>query len=333
MRQSDVIDRIREIILEASVDASPENYELCHRFVTRSDPAVVAAFDRAMAVRSPIDAATFQQIRDTAPPPRGQIDVAGHMVQLDAQLGRILGATSEAISDASSYSHSLNAGADHLRGLDPGSDAAELLADLLVRTIAMAERTAALESNLQAAGSELTSLKDDLSRAKLESGSDALTSLSNRRAFDSRLADAVAVAVATRSPLSLAFCDVDRFKTFNDSWGHKLGDQVLRFVGSQMVAIFGDAGLPARFGGDEFVVLLPNHGSADALEIVRRFCEVVSGRVLRTRSDGREIGTITLSAGVATLRRGETPTDFVERADAAMYAAKQAGRNRIVSSV
>jgi diguanylate cyclase len=329
MRQSDVIDRVRDIILEISVDASPENYELCHRYVTRSDPAVVSAFEQALAIATPINAAAFQQIMDGAGPPRGQIDVARHMAQLDAQLATILGATSHAIEDAAGYSRSLSAGAEDLRSLDLGANAAALLADLETRTIAMAERAASLEANLHAASSELSALRGDLARAQHESGSDALTSLPNRRAFDSRLDDAIAVAQASRRPLSLAFCDVDHFKTFNDTWGHKLGDQVLRFVGSQMASLFGEIGLPARFGGEEFVVLLPNHGSADALEVVRRFCEAVSARILRQRSDGREIGRVTLSAGVATLRRGETATDFVERADATMYAAKQAGRNRV----
>jgi diguanylate cyclase len=333
MRQSDVIDGVREIILEASIDASPENYELCHRFITRSDPSVVAAFERAMAVTVPVNAQAFQQIRDGAGPPRGQIDVSRHMAQLDAQLAAILGATANAIEDAADYSQSLSAGADHLQTLDAGNDTTGLLADIVARTIAMAERAASLESNLQAASTELSALRSELARAKQESASDALTSLPNRRAFDSRLDDAIAVAQASRQPLSLAFCDVDHFKAFNDTWGHKLGDQVLRFVGSQLASQFGEVGLPARFGGEEFVVLLPDHGSGDAIDAVRRFCETVSARVLRTRSDGREIGRITLSAGVATLRRGETAADFVERADKTMYAAKQAGRDRVFSSV
>jgi diguanylate cyclase len=139
----------------------------------------------------------------------------------------------------------------------------------------------------------------------------------------------VSAAQSDRQPLSLAFCDVDHFKKFNDTWGHRMGDQVLRFVGSQMASQFKEVGLPARFGGEEFVVLLPNHGSAEAYHAVERFCDTVRSRVLRIRSDGREVGSITLSAGVATLRRGEDPDAFVARADAAMYEAKKAGRNRV----
>jgi diguanylate cyclase len=332
MRQSDIIDGVREIVLEASIDASPENYEICHRFVTRSDPQVCVGFEEALAGASHIDAAAFQKIRDAAGPPRGQIDIARHMAHLDAQLATILGVTSAASGDAAAYTTSLHAGADHLRSLNLQADAGAIVADLVARTMAMTERAASLEASLTTASSELTTLRNALEKAKLESGSDALTSLPNRRAFDSRLIEAIQGAQDTREPLSLAFCDIDHFKLFNDTWGHKMGDQVLRFVGSQMAAHFGRVGMPARFGGEEFVVLLPRHGSADALAAVRQFCEAVSSRVLRVRADSREVGRITLSAGIATLRRGETASAFVERADEAMYAAKKAGRNRAMLS-
>jgi diguanylate cyclase len=99
-----------------------------------------------------------------------------------------------------------------------------------------------------------------------------------------------------------------------------------------MAAQFNGVGVAARYGGEEFVLLLPGYSSVDALQAAKAFCAAVSARVLRVRSDGREIGRVTLSAGVATLRRGETPEELVERADAAMYAAKQAGRNRVLSA-
>ena len=83
-----------------------------------------------------------------------------------------------------------------------------------------------------------------------------------------------------------------------------------------MVKHFATSGLPARFGGEEFVVLLPQLGSAGALETVQRFCEVLSARVLKVRADGQEVGKITLSVGVATLRVEEAPQALIERADA-----------------
>lgn len=332
MRQAEVIKNIAEIILQAGIDAAPANYELCHRFVTRSDPLVCAEFEKALAESKFIDAATFQAILEGAGRERGHIDIALHMDNLDKQISTMIGAASTAAGDAATYSASLTKGATNLGALDPTSDAAAIISDLISQTRTMQQRTAALEENLAHASAELTSVRSDLAKAKVEGGTDALTSLPNRRTFDQKLAEAVEEAASTGRPLSLAFGDVDHFKKFNDTWGHKLGDEVLRYVAGTMVKHYGDLGFPARFGGEEFVVLLPKRTTAEAVKISQSFCERLGARALKTRTDGKEIGKITMSLGVATLKPDESPKDFVERADEAMYAAKKAGRNRVMAA-
>ena len=329
MRQSDIIDRVAEIIKAAGVDASPENYEVCHRYVTRSDPKVCRAFERALAQSSRIDAQAFQVICDEAGPPPGQIDVTRHMANLDRQIATMIGAAEEAAGNAASYSASLTDGASHLGALNLGAEAAAVIGNLVAQTQSMSKRTALLEASLASASAELSEVRGDLEKARQESSTDALTSLPNRRTFDSKLAEAVEAAEASKQPLSLAFCDIDHFKKFNDNWGHKLGDEVLRYVAGRMANYFDPGGFPARFGGEEFVVLLPQHGPDQALATVRSFCEVLSSRVLKHRGDGREVGVITLSVGVATLRPQEEAKTLIERADEAIYAAKKAGRNRV----
>jgi len=330
MRQSDILLGIGKIILPASLEASPENYEICHRFITRSDADVCEQFEAALAAGTPINADAFQKIKDGAAPPRGQIDVSRHMENFDDQIAAMIGAATMAAGHAKSYTNTLTKGAQDLGAIDLTAEAKAVIANLIAQTHSMAERTTALESSLAHASTELSSLRHELERAHIESATDALTSLPNRRSFDFRLAEAVAAAAASQEPLSLAFCDVDHFKQFNDTWGHGLGDEVLRFIGVQMTRHFGDCGVPARFGGEEFVVLLPKHDSAMAMKRVERFCDVLRARVLKVRTDGREIGKVTLSVGVATLGPHDTDKTLVERADQAMYAAKNAGRNRIV---
>jgi diguanylate cyclase len=332
VRQADIIDSIRELVVGASIDASPENYEICHRFVTRSDAEVYEAFKQALNASRRIDAKTFSKIRDQAKPRSGTGDLDRQAGRLEEQISLVMGATQEALGHTKSYSQALRVDADRLESLNLGTDAAAIIAGLLVRTKAMTERSKSLEASLASAGSELSALRSELEKARGERSTDALTALPNRRAFDNYLCDVVTRAGSSREPLSLAFFDIDHFKQFNDTWGHQLGDHVLRYVGAQMASQFKDVGMPARFGGEEFVVALPGYGSVDALQAVVAFCDAVSARVLRVRSDGREIGNVTLSAGVATLRRGEDAESFVERADAAMYAAKRAGRNRAMAA-
>jgi len=330
MRQTDVISKISEIITQAGVDASPENYEICHRYVTRSDLLVCAQFENALAKSKHIDATTFQRIRDAANPANGGVDIASHMDNLDEQLTAIMGAAAAAAGDAASYSASLSTGATSLDALNIGPDAASIISDLIAQTRTMSQRSASLEESLANASAELSVVRKDLEQAKVEGDTDALTALPNRRSFDNMLAEAIAEAEKLNQPLSLAFGDVDHFKKFNDTWGHKLGDEVLRYVGSTLVKHFGSLGAPARFGGEEFVVLLPQRTMAEAEKMSQRFCERLGSRILKTRTDGKEVGKITMSIGIATLQPGDTPATFIERADEAMYAAKNAGRNQVM---
>ncbi|MEZ5655151.1 MAG: GGDEF domain-containing protein [Sphingobium sp.] len=330
MRQVDIIEKIQEILVEAGVDVSPENYEICHRYITRSDLVVCGLFEKQLAGAGVIDSHAFQKIKEAVGPARGHVDMARHMETIDEQVASMIGAVTAAAGDAASYSASLNDGATNLGALDIGQDAVAIIADLISQTKTMSERSASLEASLASASSELSDLRSDLARAKAEGATDALTALPNRRSFDDMLADAMAEARRLNQPLSLAFGDVDHFKKFNDTWGHKLGDEVLRYVAGTLTKHFGSLGQPARFGGEEFVVLLPERSTTEAKMMTQRFCERLGSRALQTRNDGKNVGKITMSVGVATLLPDDTAESFIERADEAMYAAKKAGRNRVL---
>ena len=154
---------------------------------------------------------------------------------------------------------------------------------------------------------------------------DALTGLANRRAFDDALHRGLAGARRTERPMTLLILDIDFFKQVNDTYGHATGDDVLRGVGRVIVASTRDADLPARIGGEEFVVVCP----ATDLEGAR----VVAER-LRSNMEARDFGlspprTITVSIGLAESSVvDEDAEEFLARADRHLYAAKQRGRNQ-----
>jgi diguanylate cyclase (GGDEF)-like protein len=163
-------------------------------------------------------------------------------------------------------------------------------------------------------------------RRRLEEASitDRLTGLFNSRHLRGELDRQVALAHRTRSPLSMIFMDLDRFKEVNDRWGHEVGDRLLRQAAQALLAeTRAHVDLCFRFGGDEFLVLCPQTARSDAAAIAER--------VLRARVASEEAGgePVTMSLGVVELRRGETPREFLRRADAALYRVKQGGRNAI----
>jgi diguanylate cyclase len=141
---------------------------------------------------------------------------------------------------------------------------------------------------------------------------------------------AVQSALASGEPLSLLLFDIDHFKSFNDSYGHLTGDQVLRLVGLSMKQTIKGQDITARYGGEEFAVLLPNTALRQALTVADHIRRAVMAKELKKKSTGEILGRVTISVGVSMLKQGDDPDALIERADACLYAAKRNGRNRVI---
>jgi len=160
---------------------------------------------------------------------------------------------------------------------------------------------------------------------------DAKTGLLNSATWESEAAAELTRAVRTRSPLSVALIDIDHFKAVNDTHGHLVGDVVLRAVSDVLREQLRGYDVVGRFGGEEFVVLLPQTGEADALSIAERLRAHVAALSIPVQDGARSEASVrlTISIGVASLDAfGGEVTDLLNAADAALYVAKQAGRNK-----
>ncbi len=185
-------------------------------------------------------------------------------------------------------------------------------------------------------GQELTRSHNLLRQARRElealresAFSDHLTQLPNRRYMDKLLVDSIAAAQATGRPLTVALLDIDHFKSVNDRWGHAVGDNVLRGTGKLLRQNVKGRDTAGRVGGEEFALILPETAAADAVALGEQIRHAMEEVIWVREQDGKEIGRITLSMGVAEWREGDSPTALMERADAELYRAKGAGRNRI----
>ena len=158
---------------------------------------------------------------------------------------------------------------------------------------------------------------------------DALTGLANRRRFDQYLSSEWRRSMRDRQPLSLLMLDADKFKAYNDTYGHQRGDNCLKQIAEACMDVVSRPGdLVARFGGEEFVVVLPNTDSAGALHVANEICEALRSR--RLPHSENLPGIVTISAGCATLipSFGKHAPDLIEAADQALYKAKHNGRNQ-----
>jgi diguanylate cyclase len=144
------------------------------------------------------------------------------------------------------------------------------------------------------------------------------------------LEKAIAEALETNEAMSLMLTDIDHFKTFNDNFGHLTGDQVLRLVAMSVKHNVKGEDTTARYGGEEFAVILPNTILRAAVTVAEHIRRAVMAKELVKLSTGEHLGRMTISIGVATLRKGDTGQSLIERADTCLYAAKRHGRNRVI---
>jgi diguanylate cyclase (GGDEF)-like protein len=158
---------------------------------------------------------------------------------------------------------------------------------------------------------------------------DPLTGVNNRASMDAYLKHQTLVTERHKNPLSLIMIDVDLFKSINDTFGHVVGDVVLRAVANAIVQCTRDSDVVFRYGGEEFVVILTNTEGAGADFLAERIRQSIAALDIEALSNHT---SITVSAGVAQFRDGDSPVGLLSRADEMLYAAKQRGRNRVETS-
>ncbi|QCU90793.1 GGDEF domain-containing protein [Thiomicrorhabdus sediminis] len=185
-----------------------------------------------------------------------------------------------------------------------------------------------LHAQLLQSADEIQQLKNDLEHAQNIAKTDDLTKIPNRRGFNEIILQIAKVAQSEQSSFALILLDIDYFKKINDEFGHLIGDSVLRFLAQQLDSETKGKDRIARFGGEEFVVLLPNTSYTDAYNVANYLRKKIEGNTLKVKTHDKPL-KLTISAGVATYQLGENVDKLIERADKALYQAKNTGRNKV----
>ena len=326
---NEILDRVVRLLAEGDISPTPSNYEFWYRYASGADPELIEAVDAVRRAVGKVTVRAMTNIRRELYGGNGQGTFSRLIEDTERQLERMAGYVERSEHDARDYRGQLDEGSLALVDQVALDRQRALLARMVAQTNAMIEKTSALETELASSSSEITTLKADLEVARSESRTDPLTGLSNRKACVDYLEAHVLRAHSELRALSLIFLDIDHFKKFNDSFGHRVGDEVLRLVAQSLERFFHGVGYPARWGGEEFVIVVPGKALGDAVALADQFRQLVCSRSLRTRASQREIGRITLSLGVAQLGAGETPQQLIDRADRSLYDAKADGRDRV----
>lgn len=309
--------------------STPEFYALWYRYFD-GDPEIVRAVD---ALKGPPDEAACMTIYNrfigTRAAEAAVNTVSGKVQSSISELVEMLRTTAAATTG---YGSTLEGAAQKISKAATLDQLGDVVAGIVQETKEMVKKNKDLELKLVTSSKQVAELTERLETVRREATTDSLTDIANRKAFDARLAECVAAAEAEKKPLVLMMLDIDHFKKFNDTYGHPTGDQVLRLVARTLVGNIKGHDTAARYGGEEFAVILPETPLKAGLTVAESLRRAIETREIVMKSTNKTLGAITISAGIAELRPGEEPATFIERADAALYEAKNTGRNRVCAA-
>jgi diguanylate cyclase len=240
---------------------------------------------------------------------------------------RLTTAATASSGSTEQYARALQNGQAELGAVRDAEDLQGVLGRLLTSTQDARTSVAFLQSELQASQQQLSDMRERIEQLESEATKDPLTGLLNRRGFDqavSRLRSDDSTVLVRSAVLVL---DLDLFKRINDTYGHQFGDQVLCVLAKVLNSVIKGRDLAARFGGEEFAVLLPETSQADAVAVAERFREMLGQTKVRRTDRNEVVDQIAVSIGVAVPVDDEPLMRSIERADRALYRAKQDGRN------
>jgi diguanylate cyclase len=200
---------------------------------------------------------------------------------------------------------------------------------LLSGTREMQGAIATLKERLDDSQNEIQTLRQEVDQAREEALTDGLTGLVNRRGFDLALGACLSAVSSPEQRPCLLIADIDHFKQVNDSYGHLFGDKVISSIAKILKANIKGRDTAVRYGGEEFVVLLPETSLDGARALAEKIRSMIAQSRVRRADNRQDIGQITVSLGVASYCCGETASMFIERADSALYVSKNQGRNRV----
>jgi diguanylate cyclase len=310
--------------------ATPRNYEVWYHYATGYNPSLNEMINEMLARSGALSDADIEEVYSTYLSPTRlteRLDKVSARVM--NELDQVMSVVDKAAGSATSYSANL-AGVSKRIGSADREGLRAIVESLVQTTKEMEAANSHLEARLNASKQEINQLQENLEVARTESLTDPLTSLANRKFFDQALAKAIAEAAADNRTLSLMMTDIDHFKTFNDTFGHLTGDQVLRLVALSVKQNVKGQDIAARYGGEEFAVILPGTPLRGSITVADHIRRAVMSKELMKRSTGEHLGRVTISIGVAALRPGDTAQSLIARADTCLYAAKRNGRNRVI---
>jgi len=326
-----IAQKVMHRISSGFLKANPAVYAVLYAYYAGQNPDITYQIDVLERDNKPLTTTLCEQLYDTylsTKRDRQFIDEAIRKVQ--AAMTEITGMIRSSGTSHNEYNQSLMRQSDSLSSATDIEEIKKMVGQLIGETQKMVRQNQQLEEQLQGSSRELDKMRNDMQNLKVETLTDALTGIPNRKAFDNELKTRAKEALEKSRPMCMIMIDIDHFKVFNDTYGHQVGDQVLRLVARTLGEGLRPIEMLARYGGEEFAVIVPALKLNDCEKLAEKLRQRIAAKDIVNQTKNEKLGSLSISLGVAQLEPGEPLSQLLERADHALYKAKAAGRNKVV---
>ena len=333
--QKTISEIAKKVLLEMGqkgVALTPENYQVWFDYCTGNNESLTANINEILGSGKPFTAEINKDLYDMFFG-KGKEERIVTKIHLGIQkiLKHILHEILDQSNSITHYSKKLNKYLCQLDSAKELSEIRQIVKGIIKDTTTMEESSRILQKQLKKATAEAQDLKQKLDKSEREMLIDILTGVCNRKAFDKKINEFYERFKKKNDFFSIIMLDIDLFKKLNDSYGHRIGDEVLAIVGTRLKECVKGKDFIARYGGDEFVVLLPMTTLKKTAVVAENIRKDMNEKRLKLKKTGERIGSISVSLGVSQIYSSDTINSVIERADEALYLAKSAGGNNVKS--
>ncbi len=331
-KSSEYVRLALPLMTKYNIPITPMNYAVWYAHVSKSNKPLSLEINTMIKSGAPFSKENNQSLYHRFCSEDNDREIRALREDLKKVLTSIVEEVSELCGETGQYQSQLTTSAERLSDDAPLKNIRQVVNELIVETQSIVKYGKTAQDKLAEKTTELEALQSKFNEVKHEAFKDFLTGIANRKSFDENL-EQMMQATMSEDDLCLLIIDIDHFKAFNDTHGHIVGDEVLKFVADKIKSIIRGQDFVARFGGEEFAVILPRtdlSGGAAVAENIRR---LFAGTNLKTAGSAKPLGALTVSLGAACYQPKEPIEAFVDRSDKALYHAKNNGRNQVATEL
>lgn len=338
MHYSDTIEQSSEYLRLAldhmgkhQIPVDPANYSVWYEYVSGKNQQLKLVIDNALEKSKNITPELNKTLYERYVANEHMIIVKKIREELRKVLDTILNQVIDAGGELTRFGTMIHIYSQRLKDELDVDSVKTIAEDILSETQAIKRSGMLLKERIVSSTREIEGLRKDLDKVREEAWTDMLTGLKNRRYLSNIFDQESKNAIATDNKLSAIMLDIDHFKKINDSFGHIMGDRVLKTTAGMIKECIKGRDTVIRYGGEEFVIILPDTPLEGAVVLADKICKYFKQMNWKRKDTGQFIGQVFVSLGVSQYRPGESLDAFIQRADDALYLSKTNGRGRATS--